>query len=302
MPSEFDIIKKHFQHNTTSRDDVILGSGDDAAVVQCPPGKQVVITTDTLVEGTHFLKSIAASDLAHRALAVNLSDLAAMGAEPAWILGSLTLPAVDETWLDSFAKTFIAQVNQYGMSLIGGNLTKGPLSVTIQAMGLLPVNKMLRRDQAKVGDHIYVSGKIGCAQAGLRFLKGELVEGKDCAENFLRPMPQIDLGVQLRDIANSCIDISDGLIADLSHLLEDSGVGASIDLNQIPVTKHLSLEEAVTAGEDYELCFTVSPDKIGLLDGLSAYRIGEVTGNKSLQLFKDGQPIQLSKTGYQHFS
>ncbi len=298
MLSEFDIIEKYFQTKAIDRPDVIHGIGDDAAVIELPEHTQLVMTTDTLVENVHFLKETHAKDLGHRALAVNLSDLAAMGAEPAWVLLSLTLPKIDEGWLENFSQTFCSLAAQHQCALVGGNLSKGPLSITVQATGLVTTGQALQRAGAKTGDLIYVTGELGAAQAGLRALKSH--ESSPLTKNFLRPTPQIEIGVALRNVATSCIDISDGLLADVQHILTASKVGATIELDKVPVCSAIELDDAVTAGEDYELCFTVPPTKAGSIH-FPASCIGKIEVEPGLRIMRNQENYVINKLGYQHF-
>lgn len=298
MLSEFDIIKKYFQTRAIGRPDVICGIGDDAAVIEPPEHTQLVMTTDTLVENVHFLKETLAEDLGHRALAVNLSDLAAMGAKPAWVLLSLTLPEIDEGWLENFSQMFCSLAAQHQCALVGGNLSKGPLSITVQATGLVPTGQALQRVGAKQGDLIYVTGELGAAQAGLRALKNH--ESSPLTKNFLRPTPQIEIGVALRNVATSCIDISDGLLADLQHILSASEVGAVLDLDKVPVCSAIELDDAVTAGDDYELCFTVSPTKTDRIN-FPASCIGKIVAEPGLRMLRNQKDYVIDNFGYQHF-
>lgn len=300
--TEFDIINKYFQSKAIDRPDIVRGIGDDAAIVDPPKNHQLVFSTDTLVESIHFLKGTKPDDLGYRSLAVNLSDLAAMGAEPAWVLLSLTLPEVDEDWLKNFSESFCSLAAQHDCALIGGNLAKGPLSITVQVTGLVPTGKALKRIGAKQGDLIYVSGELGGAQAGFRALTDN--EESPFIQNFLRPRAQLDVGRALRDIATSCIDISDGLLADLQHILDASDVGATIKLDQVPVCSVLSLDEALTSGEDYQLCFTLPVDKVEALS-FPATCIGKIDAELGLRLLHRQETYAINKLidklGYQHF-
>src|SRR5579872_141773 len=238
MMNEFDIIKKFFQRQSLHRKDVILGSGDDCALLKMPEDQLLAVSMDTLISGVHFPKDLSAYEIGYKSLAVNLSDLAAMGAIPAWFTCGLSLPDFDENWCKEFSRGLFDLANQYHIELIGGDLTRSKiLSITIQAHGFVPKELALRRDGAKIGDKIYISGKLGHA-----ILKNY----------YHRPEPRINLGLALRGKAHSCIDISDGLIADLSHILESSKLGASIYMDKIPVVH----QDALISGDDYELCFT----------------------------------------------
>jgi thiamine-monophosphate kinase len=317
---EFDIIKKYFAAQTTHRPDVRIGIGDDAAVLTPPPGQELVITTDTLVSGIHFPESTLPYDIGYKSLAVNLSDLAAMGASPAWITMAITLPDKDEAWIESFCNGFFTLANRYGVQLIGGDLTHGPLSITIQAMGFTPAGKAILRKGAKPGDLIYVTGTLGDAGLALRFIQKKIeldtIYQREILEKLHRPEPRLATGQHLRDIASAAIDISDGLAADLGHILAASAVGAKINIEQLPLsealTHSLSTDEAfalaLTAGDDYELCFTVPKQKQAELESqLSSLPcrftlIGEITAAKDLDLrFNNGNKYHGPLLGYQHF-
>lgn len=267
---EFSLIARYFDRVRTSRLDVETGIGDDCALLNIPEKQTLAISTDTLVCGRHFLPDIDPADLAYKALAVNVSDLAAMGADPAWLTLALTLPEVDEAWLEAFSDALFEQLNYYDMQLIGGDTTAGPLSMTLAIHGYVPAGRALKRSGAKPGDWIYVTGTPGDSAAGLAILQNRLaVEDADDAaylvKRHLRPTPRILHGQALRERASSAIDLSDGLISDLGHILKASGVGARIDLDLFPLSEPLrrhadpeqALRWALSGGEDYELCFTV---------------------------------------------
>lgn len=312
---EFSIIEEFFTLKSDLGFPPIVGSGDDCAVLDVPSDKQLAVSTDTLVEGVHFLPNTDAKLLGHKALAVNLSDLAAMGAVPAWISLAITLPELDKAWLSSFSKGFFALANQYSLQLIGGDTTRGPLSITVNIMGLLPKHQRLTRSGAKVGDSVYVSGNIGSAGLGLKKARLGMTDTEDkelCA--YLKPTPQVGLGNALLGIASSCIDISDGLSADLNHVLKASGVGAEVWHKALPVTApvHQHMEELgdilwpYSTGDDYELCFTVA-EKVMMssLNQLAPYditKIGVIEEDKGLRIeTNSGEPLTLNK-GYDHFN
>ena len=318
--TEFGLIEKYFYKRTINRKDVALGIGDDCALLNMPEGQQLATTTDTLVEGVHFLSCVTPEDLAWKAIAVNVSDLAAMGAEPAWLSLSITLPEVDNHWLEAFSKSFFDYANYYGLQLIGGDTTSGPLSITIQAMGFVPPHSASFRSGAKPGDLIYVTGNIGDAGLGLAILTGKHhTESKQHAaylmDRFNRPTPRVAIGIALRQIASAAIDISDGLAGDLPHLLDASKAGAIIDLDSLPLSESLlaecnfeqAIEYALSSGDDYELCFTVPEDKIKQLEkALESTtcrftKIGRVTGGKKIQFTEKGQKVDLQLSGYLHF-
>jgi len=277
MNNEFDVINRFFNRADEQRDrssHIILGIGDDAAVLRPPAGHNLVFTVDTLVSGVHFSEHTAACDVGYKALAVNLSDLAAMGAKPAWVLLSLTMPKIDETWLEGFSNGFFELIDVYGLALVGGDTTRGPLAISCQVVGLLPEDKGcgLSRAGAAEGDLIFVTGALGGAGIGLKSLAGELHLAEGDKATVLacldRPVPRVKEGLALSTIATAAVDVSDGLMADLGHICEQSHVGAALYAECIPihpvVDKNLpqleALELAMTAGDDYELCFT-APQK-----------------------------------------
>lgn len=317
---EFDLIKQYFLRKSL-QNDVILSVGDDCAITSIPTGYQLAITTDTLVEGTHFLPSISPADLAYKSVAVNLSDLAAMGATPAWVSLALTLPEIKEEWLAEFSQSLFAILERYGVSLIGGDTTKGPLSITLTAQGFLPENQGLFRHQAKVGDWIFVSGFLGDSAAGLDLLlqnrKIENESDRYFIQRHLHPTPRVELGLALRSFSCCALDISDGLLADLEHILERSQVGAEIYLENLPLSRHLCMQYeqtqaekfALTGGEDYELCFTVSEEKREAMEqvlrsqGIKVTCIGKILPQTSgLNLLKNGEKVALPEhCGFDHF-
>ncbi|MCD6040166.1 MAG: thiL [Gammaproteobacteria bacterium] len=309
---EFDIIEKFFSQQSVRRSDVILGIGDDAAIVQAPQ-QDLILTIDTLVEGVHFLENTSAFDIGFKALAVNLSDLAAMGATPAWITLALTLPEVDENWLKDFSCGIFELAQRYNVQLIGGDLTRGPLAITIQAHGLIPHNQAIKRQGAKKDDLIYVTHTLGDAAMGLLYAQKKIsinsIFEKVILTRLHRPEPRIPIGEKLRGIASAAIDISDGLVADLGHILKKSDVGAIIYVDHLPLSRALyeslsydqRMELALSGGDDYELCFTVPPEKKKLLN-FECTCIGMITDIKGLHLqSKNGRPYVLKTPGYQHF-
>ena len=317
---EFDLIKRYFSRKSL-QNEVILSVGDDCAITSIPSGYQLAITTDTLVEGTHFLPSISPADLAYKSVAVNLSDLAAMGATPTWMSLALTLPEIKEEWLAEFSQSLFAILDRYGVSLIGGDTTKGSLSITLTAQGFLPENQGLFRHQAKVGDWIFVSGFLGDSAAGLDLLlqnrKIENESDRYFIQRHLNPTPRVELGLALRSFSCCALDVSDGLLADLEHILERSQVGAEIYLENLPLSRHLCIQYeqtqaekfALTGGEDYELCFTVSEEKreemeqVLRLQGIKVTCIGKILPQTSgLNLLKNGEKVTLPEhCGFDHF-
>jgi len=313
--TEFEVINRYFSHGFPQRRDVVLGIGDDAALCTVPTGMQLVIAIDTLVEGVHFPALTAPQDLGYKALAVNLSDMAAMGATPAWMTLALTSPSVDDTWLSGFRQGLLELAQATQVSLIGGDTTRGPVKViTLQIAGFVPPQQALRRQGAQVGDGIYVTGCLGDAGLGLASVQGLLelppMARHEVESRLQRPTPRLLEGQALRGIANSAIDISDGLAADLSHILNASGVGASLYLENLPLSRvlqqHLSREEAwqlaLSAGDDYELCVTVPPHQEKNLSDNLYTRIGIIEANLGLRcLFGDGREFIPRQLGYQHW-
>jgi thiamine-monophosphate kinase len=317
---EFDLIQKYFT-SPVGRDDVSIGVGDDGAVVTVPQGKQLVVTTDTLVAGVHFPSDTQPEDIACKAIAVNLSDLAAMGAEPAWLTLALTLPDVDESWIKTFAASFSATAEKYNVQLIGGDTTQGPLSVTVQAMGLAAPDRIMRRDRARPGDSIYISGTLGDAAAGLGIRQQGRVPDESCAwliDRLNRPEARTLLGMKLAACSNCAIDISDGLIADLGHILEASHCGATINIDKLPLSHQLvayfngrddvDWELVLAGGDDYELCIVVRPDNEPELTRIAAElslpltRIGVIEQRPSLNIIDDaGTKYLFDHHGYEHF-
>lgn len=318
--TEFEVIARYFKRKHL-RTDIALSIGDDCAVTTLKPNERLAVTTDTLVCGTHFLPSISAADLAYKTLAVNLSDLAAMGASPAWVSLALTLPNINHQWLSEFSQSLFAVLDRYHVDLIGGDTTGGPLSLTLTAQGILPKDQGLFRDQARLGDWIFVSGFLGDSAAGLSLLlnNDKILSESDLylLQRHLRPTPRIELGLALRSFSCCAIDISDGLLADLGHILACSQVGAEIELANLPLSAHLvtkyseqdAVNLALTGGEDYELCFTVADDKRSEMEqmlrsqGIKATCIGRITPAASgLILRQNGKEVPLpAQIGFDHF-
>ncbi len=284
---EFDLIAR-IRARAAPRDDVVLGIGDDAALLQVPAGQQLVVAMDTLNAGVHFPEGTAPADIGWKALAVNLSDLAAMGALPAWCTLSLSLPQAEAAFVDGFMDGFLALAEQHLVALVGGDTTRGPLSVCVTAHGFVEAGIALRRGAARIDDDIWVSGTLGDAAGGLaqweeREKRGQVhFSAKNVPDPFLlarlnRPTPRIALGRALRGIAHACIDISDGLLADLGHVCNASGVGAQVDIDALPVSDALCSAFnrqtrrglQATGGDDYELCFTAAPDARDAIEAAS---------------------------------
>lgn len=319
MPSEFDIIRQYFVRDQ-ARDDVVLGIGDDAAVLSIPEGHQLVQSVDTLVSGIHFPIETSPHDIAHKALAVNLSDMAAMGAEPAWFTLALTLPEDDEDWLKAFSESLFALAKKYNVQLVGGDTTNGPLCISITVNGLVPEGKALTRNNAKVSDKVYVSGTLGDAALALAAWQGDCLLREESKtylnERLNRPQPQLELGLLLRKFASACIDISDGLVSDLNHITENSHVAAKITFENIPLSNDFKLNITDTAlllplvlagGDDYELCFTVPEDKQSEFDNMIKEKniqvtcIGEIEAGQGVRCLLKGKEIDIQGSGYEHF-
>lgn len=320
--NEFDVIRRYFAR--PPRDpDVLIGVGDDAAVLSVDG--RIAVTVDTLVEGVHFLPDAPPDSIGHRALAVSLSDLAAMGARPRWATLALTLSDADAAWLESFARGFFGLADRHGVTLVGGNLTRGPLAITVEATGDFPGGTSpLTRGGARSGDDVYVTGTLGDAAGGLERLsvrggssaEGRREAGPDAAlvERYLRPTPRVDAGRALAGLATAAIDLSDGLASDLAHICDASGCGAEIDVEALPLSAALvaafgtdeGLRLALSGGDDYELCFTAPPDaRARIADALAACgtpvrRIGRITDRKGIDWRRGGQSIS-PQAGYLHF-
>jgi thiamine-monophosphate kinase len=318
--SEFDIIRHYFAGHPAGREDVLAGIGDDAALLRVPPDRLLVVCLDTLVAGVHFAPETAAAAIGHKALAVNLSDLAAMGAEPAWATLALTLPESDPAWLGAFSAAFFALADRYGVQLVGGDTTRGPLCITVQAHGFVPPGKVLRRRGALPGDRIYVTGTLG--DAGLA-LCPDAPQDEHLRRRLDFPEPRIEAGLALRDYASAAIDISDGLLADLEHVLADDRLGALLRIDALPRSeafleamraldperRDLYYDLPLGAGDDYELCFTVAASVSGALEARLAgvpggcRCIGIVDAAPGIRCLRDdGAAYRAALTGYRHFN
>lgn len=316
--TEADLIAILRRAVDAQRDDVRAGIGDDAAVLVPPPGRELAVAMDTLVAGVHFPEATRAADLGWKSLAVNLSDLAAMGAEPAWMLLSLTLPEADRDWVRDFGAGLADLAGRFDVALVGGDTTRGPLAVTVQATGFVTPSEALRRDGARTGDDIHVTGTLGDAAAGLAVVQGALDAGdaSDALRGRLdRPSPRVAAGRALAGVASACIDLSDGLAQDLEHVLAASGRGARLELDALPASR--ALRAAVPdagrrrrmqlSGDDYELCFTASPDRretvarlAGELD-LPCTRVGEITAGSGIDFTDRGASVAAPGSGWRHF-
>jgi thiamine-monophosphate kinase len=318
---EFELIARYFAHVGAERTDVRVGVGDDGAVVMPPTARELVIVTDSLLEGVHFPPGSPAASVGHRAFAVNLSDLAAMGAEPAWALLALTLPRADDAWLSQFARASSDLCRKHGVALIGGDTTRGPLSITVTMIGIAPVGVALERKGGQPGDAVFVTGSPGDSAAGLALEQGRLhvtdpMSAQILRDRFLFPTPRCDIGIALRGLASACIDVSDGLGGDLEKLCAASGCGAELDAAALPVSDSLlaavgresAREYALTGGEDYELLFTVPLARLGAMTSAIARglgpvtRIGSLVAGKGVRVFARGGVMQFSGSGFDHFA
>lgn len=327
MPlGEFELIERYFRRPAEAqrvrRNDVPLGIGDDAAVLDVPAGRQLVAALDALVEGRHFPSGCDPRSIGHRALAVNLSDLAAMGATPAWYLLSLTLPAADEQFLAGFARGMLELAEAHGVALVGGDTTGGPLVAVVQALGTVRAGAALTRGGGLAGDHVYVSGTPGDAAAGLRLLLDPAsgatlneMQKRELLERFLYPAPRVALGQALAGLATACVDVSDGLAADAGRLAAASGCALQLDIERLPISPALQAfagqaaarRLALTGGEDYELCFTLPPEREALLAArldnvkCTATRIGTLAAGAGITVLEQGRPVAVDLAGFDHF-
>lgn len=310
MPSEFALIDRYFKRPTRH---TVLGVGDDAALIAPTPGRELVISTDMLVEGTHFLADTDAEALGWKVLAVNVSDLAAMGAQPRWATLAAAFPAPTIDWIEAFARGFFDCADRHGIDLIGGDTTRGPRAFCVTILGEVPAGQALRRDGAKPGDSIWVSGRPGRAALGLTHLQARTLLAEPllttCLAALHRPQPRVALGLALRGIASAAIDVSDGLLADLGHILEKSGVAARLQIPGLPAAG-LERDCLLAGGDDYELVFTAAPAldrEIAALAGkleLPLTRIGQIQHGApgKLVLCDDGgSVITPAQRGYDHF-
>lgn len=320
MLSEFDLIDRFFARSRPLGDAVTLGIGDDCALLAPTPGNQWAISSDMLVEGRHFFPGADAAGLGHKSLAVNLSDLAAMGARPVGFTLALALPAADTGWLGPFSEALLALADVHGCALVGGDTTRGPLTISITVFGEVPPDSALRRDAARAGDDIWVSGCLGDARLALAHFRHELVLDDAAlavaAERMHRPQPRVALGRALRRIAHAAIDVSDGLIGDLGHILKRSRVGATVQADSLPTGPALSLQEieirrrfALAGGDDYELCFTAPAEHRDAVAtaarsaGISVSRIGKIESVPGLRLIDAaGAPLCLDLSAFDHFT
>lgn len=317
MTSEFELIRRYFSPPTRH---TLLAGGDDAALVTVAAGRALAVSTDMLVSGRHFFVDADAAGVGHKSLAVNLSDMAAMGALPRWVTLSVALPDADEAWVGAFMQGFLALADEHDVDLIGGDTTRGPLTICVQVMGEVPADAALRRDAASPGDDLWVSGTVGDAALALAAHRGEIT--LDAAQRTLvrtrldRPTPRVALGCALAGHAKACIDVSDGLVADVGHICERSGVRASVDWARVPLSAAASSmrdqpvvrRAALSGGDDYELAFTALPDArdeieaVGARVGVPVTRIGRMEAGQGVQVQDEsGREIELAGGGFDHF-
>lgn len=318
MPSEFDVIRRFFARPAAH---AVLGVGDDAALMALAPGMELAVSSDMLVAGRHFFPDADPRLLGRKCLAVNLSDMAAMGAAPRWATLALALPQADEAWLADFADGFFSMAAQFGVDLVGGDTTHGPLNICVTILGEVPSGMALRRSGARAGDDVWISGHPGAAALALAHLQGRITLAADdlaaCLPALHDPQPRVALGQALLGVAHSAIDVSDGLLADLGHILEDSGLAAEIRFADLPISRALRRalpDETARAcllagGDDYELCFTASAARradiaaIGARLGETLTRIGTLKPGNGVRVFdENGKEMPIGKTGFDHFA
>jgi len=318
--NEFEIINEFLALKVKNRKDVIQGVGDDCALLKVPRGQRLAVSMDTLIADVHFLSDCNPSHIAHKAIAVNLSDLAAAGAEPAWITVSLTIPKFDKAWLESFHSGLTKMAEYFGIQIVGGDTCKGPLSITIQAHGFVPEQVFCRRSTAQAGELVCVTGTLGDAALGLLIAQGKLKVASEADKKFLlkkyeTPYPRLASGIALRNRATAGIDISDGLLADVSHISQASNVGVLLRWERIPLSdaaknvadKALLMKSALFGGDDYELCFTVKEDELDATQqalemvGSECTAIGRLSGKPGVRVLDGKDDIEIDQLGFQHF-
>ncbi|WP_423897604.1 thiamine-phosphate kinase [Candidatus Pelagadaptatus aseana] len=323
MPAdEFALIEHYFRRDSgvAAEASVALGIGDDCALLEVPAGKQLAVSLDTLVAGRHFPVDACAEEIAQRALRVSVSDLAAMGAEPLWVTLGLTLPEADQDWLEGFSRGLFAAAAELGVALVGGDTTRGPLTMSLQVHGAVNPQQALRRDGASPGDGVYVTGSLGDGAAALALILDQAQAGDEARqyllERYYRPRPNLQEGLLLAGLASAAIDISDGLVADLGHICQASGVAAQVQVHDLPRSAAMlqvadegqQLSWPLSGGDDYRLCFTLAPGKEERLQQLieqqqlMAYRIGDIVSGAGVHCFDQGRRLDITATGYNHFS
>jgi thiamine-monophosphate kinase len=318
---EFELIRRYFQRTSNRvQSDVVLGIGDDAAVIAVPAGQELIASVDTLVCGRHFLETTSPRSIGHRALAVNLSDLAAMGAEPKWATLALTLPEANADWLAGFAKGFMDLAQRYDVALVGGDTTRGPLTISVQILGIAPAGSALRRAGAKAGDLLAVTGTLGDSGAGLKFAmqRPEDVSAHSIdtlIQRFDFPTPRVEFGLAARGLASAAMDVSDGLVADLPKLAHASGLAAHVAIEQLPISRELraatseaqARDWALGAGDDYELLLSLPAVNLTKLNATAARLnltlsiIGELRAGSGVQWTLNGEYFAPGVSGYNHF-
>jgi len=317
---EFELIRRYFTEQVIKRKDVVMGIGDDCAIVSPSERQNIAIATDTLVAGVHFPEGTSARAIGHKSIAVNLSDLAAMGAEPAWISLAITMPEADLNWIEGFCQGVFELCEFYNVQLIGGDTTRGPLSITVTAQGLIPKDRHLTRAGAKAGDWIYVTGEIGDAALALKHIFNEVKVADEYFDSVRKsldfPRPRVLAGQALREYASAAIDLSDGLIADLGHICKASKVGANIVLEDLPTSNALretvgieqSYDIALAGGDDYELLFTVSENnKVGMETALANTGntitcIGQINRSEKISTTLNSKSVPINAKSFEHFS
>ncbi len=322
---EFELIRRFFTRDAKAcgagpEAGVILGIGDDAAILALPPGTELVAAVDTIVEGRHFPQGTEARSIGHRALAVNLSDLAAMGANPAWATLALTLPSADGAWLTRFSAGLFELADEYGVALVGGDTTQGPLTVSVQVLGHVPRGTALRRGGASDGDLLAVTGTLGDAGAGLAFsaapTAARSADAAALVQRFEYPTPRVRFGLAARGIASAAMDLSDGLLGDLPKLAQASGLAAHLAVERLPLSEAMraavslaqAREWALAAGDDYELLLAVAPARWADLEAAAARlnlrltAVGEMRGGRGVTWSLDGRDFLPVSRGYEHFA
>jgi len=316
--SEFQLINKYFARQRIRRGDVVLGIGDDAALLRVPPGMELAVAIDAMVEGRHFPVGTDPFSIGHKVLAVNLSDMAAMGADPAWATLAISLPEANEAFVAGFTEGLFSLAHQFGVELVGGDTVRGPLMAVVQMHGFVPAGKGIKRNGAFPGDAIYVTGTLGDAGVALNKILNHEPCSDALRQRLERPEPRVREGISLRGIASAAIDVSDGLVADLGHILDSSGVGATLEVDALPLSSHLldvvadpemQWQYALASGDDYELCFCVSPHRESMLLNMAQSwpcgltRIGTIDSEAGLRLKRrDGSPFELKAHGFDHFA
>lgn len=312
--NEFELIRRHF---TRAAPNAVLGVGDDAAILRPAPGCDLHVSVDMLVEGRHFFADVDPEALGHKTLAVNLSDMAAMGATPRWAVLALALPQLDAGWAEAFARGFFALAAEHGVSVVGGDTTRGPLTLAVTIFGETPHGQALRRDAARPGDDIWVSGELGLAAAALRQRLGtlDMVLPDACLQKLERPQPRVALGRALLPLARAALDVSDGFAGDLSHILSRSACAAEVWLERLPTHAALAAHRdqlwscIAAGGDDYELCFTADPAQTAAIQaaaaavGVAVSKVGRIVAGSGLHLLDAaGNEVQLESLGYDHFA